>query len=476
MFKYSDKILKKDIDTYIFLSCGNIKKNLKMFEKNMKITLPVGIDKYLSTKKIKIYKTLINNKLYIIVKLDQNGCNLEKINLTMKMLARVIYNDDAISSIQMFLSPIKELIRYQVTRFIYYVYRFTKYKEKKEDKESRVWYDTGNVFFTAAETLKNQVESAIKEGEIINDARTMINEPANIMTTTGFVDIVKKLQLKKSKVEILNKTKLKKQGLNLITGVNQGSMYKPYLLILKWMPLKKKKPVVITGKGVMFDSGGINIKRYEFADMKTDMTGAAVALAVFRLIVEQNIKKNVVAIMPLVENMVSKNAIRPGDVLKSYSGKHVEIVNTDAEGRLILADSIAYSKKFKPKAIIDIATLTGGAGYIFNNLAIVTMGNNQKLKRKFNKSCQVTGEKVWDLPLWNDYRELLNSEVADIKNVSYVERAGTIVAGMFLNEFVPPNTDWLHLDIAGVSFEEDSVHHGATGASILSIFECIKNL
>ena len=191
MFRYSDKILKKDIDTYIFLSCGNIKKNLKMFEKNMNITLPVGIDKYLSTKKIKIYKTLINNKLYIIVKLDQNGCNLEKINLTMKMLARVIYNDDAISSIKMFLSPIKELIRYQVTRFIYYVYRFTKYKEKKEDKESRVWYDTGNVFFTAAETLKNQLESAIKEGEIINDARTMINEPANIMTTTGFVDIVK---------------------------------------------------------------------------------------------------------------------------------------------------------------------------------------------------------------------------------------------------------------------------------------------
>ena len=439
MFSYSDKILKSKVDTYVFLSCGNIKKNLKMFQENMNIKLPAGIDRYLSTKKIKIYKTLINNKLYIIIKLDQNGCNLEKINLTMKMLARVIYNDDAILNVQMFLSPIKELIRYQVTRFMYYVYRFTKYKEKKEDKESRVWYDTGNVFFTAAKSLKKLINNSIKEGEIINDARSMINEPANKMTTTNFVNIVKNLKFKKSKVEILNKNQLENQGLNLITGVNQGSMYKPYLLVLKWMPLKNRKPVVIAGKGVMFDSGGINIKRYEFADMKTDMTGAAVALAVFRLIVEQNIKKNVVAILPLVENMVSKNAIRPGDVLKSYSGKHVEIVNTDAEGRLILADSIAYSKKFKPKAIIDIATLTGGAGYIFNNLAIVTMGNNSDLK-KFNKACQLTGEKSWDLSLWEDYRQLLESEVADIKNVSYVERAGTIVAGMFLREFVPKNT------------------------------------
>lgn len=176
--------------------------------------------------------------------------------------------------------------------------------------------------------------------------------------------------------------------------------------------------------------------------------------------------------MPLVENMLNEKAHRPGDVITSHSGINVEISNTDAEGRLILADALSYSKKFNPRCLIDVATLTGQAGSVFNNLAIVVLGNKKSLIEKYEKIGENMNEKIWSLPLWSDFRKNLDSNIADIQNSSK-SSSGTINAAMFLKEFVPKKIDWLHIDIAGVSYTKQT---GATGNSILSLYELLTTI
>jgi len=206
------------------------------------------------------------------------------------------------------------------------------------------------------------------------------------------------------------------------------------------------------------------------------MTGASAVFSLLRLCALNKLKRNVIALIPLVENMVGSKATRPGDIITSYNKKTVEIMDTDAEGRLIMADALSYAENFKPCCVIDVATLTGQAGSIFNNMSIVIMGNNDNLLKKYEKIGELTNEKIWQLPLWSEYNKYLDSTVADIKNTGNAS-SGAILGGVFLSNFIPKNTNWMHVDIGGVSFDEnDSIINGATGASIISLYELLKTI
>jgi leucyl aminopeptidase len=242
---------------------------------------------------------------------------------------------------------------------------------------------------------------------------------------------------------------------------------------------KKSKTIALIGKGVMFDSGGYNIKNGDFSDMKQDMTGSAIVYAIFKLLAKNQVNGRFIGLLPLVENMVDANSIRPGDILKAYNGKTVEIIDTDAEGRLIMADALAYSKKFNPYMCIDIATLTGQAATIFDNKSSVIMGNNNKYIQKMIRAGNDNNEKIWELPMWNEYVELTKSKIADFKNYTYESKAGTIMAGAFLSNFIPEKAHWIHLDIAGVdNLKHNSVmrHYGATGEILRSLFSFLQNI
>ncbi len=460
MYKYTNIVNNKNIDIFVILICSDFKKNIRGLEEKFKVKFPKKFTEYFKDKKRKFLKQMVGDKLFIISKVSDGKCSKDNLDSSIKEICSSILEEKDEKKkirVQIILSPIKSFIRYQVIRTVYYLYD---YKEKQNLE----------IIFCGVKKLKKIILNSVLEGEVINKMRTMVNQPGNIMTTDAFLKNVKNFKKKNLSIEIFDKKKLKKDKFNLILAVNKGSNQNPYLLTVKWMPNKKEKPIVLVGKGVMFDTGGINIKRYDFHDMKTDMTGAAVAWSVLKLCAINNLKKNVVALIPLVENMIGPDAQRPGDVIESHSGKTVEILNTDAEGRLIMADALSYSKIFNPKFVLDVSTLTGQAGSIFNNLSIISMGNYNPLIKSYNQAVEDVNERVWNLPLWKEYKKYLKSTVADVKNSSEKASSGTIIAATFLSEFVPEDTKWLHLDIAGVSFLKDQ----ATGASILSLYELLK--
>ena len=229
----------------------------------------------------------------------------------------------------------------------------------------------------------------------------------------------------------------------------------------------------------MFDTGGYNIKMGDFSDMKNDMAGSAIIFGIFKLLSHFKVKGNYIGLLPIVENMVDAKSIRPGDILTAYNKKTIEVIDTDAEGRLILADALAYSGKFKPRMCIDVATLTGQAASIFGNKSSVIMGNNNKYIQQMIIAGNSNNEKIWELPMWEEYVSLTKSNIADLKNYSYESNAGTIMAGAFLSQFLPQNAIWLHLDIAGVdSLKSDTEmrHYGATGEIMRSIFYFLQKI
>lgn len=278
---------------------------------------------------------------------------------------------------------------------------------------------------------------------------------------------MKKHLHKNIKIRILNERELKKQGLNLILAVNSGSAHPAHLVILEYIssPLYKKKPsICLIGKGVMFDTGGYNIKGGDFSDMKEDMAGSAIVYGIMNLIASNGMKGRYVGLMPIVENMVDAKATRPGDIVTCYNGKTVEITDTDAEGRLILADAIAYSVNYQPKMIIDVATLTGAAAYMFGNKATAIMGTGNEMIQKMKKQGEDVKEHMWDLPMWQEYVDLTKSSVADYKNLTESAHAGAIMGGAFLSNFVPPKTEWIHMDIAGVDYLSNETTTRSAGA------------
>jgi leucyl aminopeptidase len=263
-----------------------------------------------------------------------------------------------------------------------------------------------------------------------------------------------------------------------LLAVAQGSLQEPRFIAMEYHGgATGEAPLVLVGKGITFDSGGISIKPAEhMEDMKFDMSGGAGVIAAMRAIAELGLKANVVGLVPTTENLPSGTAVKPGDVIGSLLGKTIEVVNTDAEGRLILADALAYAQRYHPKAIIDAATLTGACVIALGHQAIGLMGNDGELIDEVRAAGQRVGERCWPLPLWDEYREQIDSEIADLKN-SGGRPAGTITAGWFLKEFTG-EVPWAHLDIAGMAHRSEALPYlrsGATGVPTRLFIEWVRS-
>jgi len=298
-----------------------------------------------------------------------------------------------------------------------------------------------------------------------NLARDLINHPANVMTPSKLAQMALDLsKTHKFKCQVLSLPEIKKLKMGALLGVAQGSNHPAKFIILEHIPKAKRGgTVVLVGKGITFDSGGISIKPSEkMEEMKADMSGAAAVLASVSGAARLNLPVHLVGLIPATENLPSGTAQRPGDILTSYSGKTIEVINTDAEGRLILADALSYADKFKPRAVLDIATLTGACVVALGHAGAGMMGNDANLKRRVIRASEKSGEKVWELPLWEEYEEQIKSDLADVKNTGG-RPAGSITAGLFLKKFVG-DYPWVHLDIAGMDLEEKGKPYTPKGA------------
>lgn len=316
--------------------------------------------------------------------------------------------------------------------------------------------------------VKSAEKAAILAGAV-NFARSLGDRPANILTPTEFSRLIEKMAKERGiKCSILGRKEMEKEKMGLLIGVAQGSIQEPKLIILEHMKGKKAdKPIALVGKGLTFDSGGISLKPADrMEEMKYDMMGAATVAGVFQALADLKVPRNVVGVIVATENMPGGRAQKPGDVQKSMTGKTVEIINTDAEGRLVLADAMEYVQKyFTPQAIADFATLTGAVVVALGTVTTGIMGTHRGLIDDVKKCANETGERVWELPLYEEYEEDLKSSTADIRNSGNRE-AGSSKAGMFLKFFVDSKVPWVHFDIAGSAWHrKDLNYHPSRGGS-----------
>ncbi|MCX7635563.1 MAG: leucyl aminopeptidase, partial [Syntrophales bacterium] len=331
------------------------------------------------------------------------------------------------------------------------------------------------------ETVRNEVRAA----EIISDAvvyvRDLVNTPANLMTPYVFAAEAAGLMEGRPnlRVEVLDTEQIRLLGMNAFLGVAKGSAEPPVFVILEYKGGGgENRPIVLVGKGLTFDSGGISLKPAEKMDeMKTDMAGAAAVLGVIRAVADLQLPLRVMGLCPLTENMPGGKATKPGDILTSLAGKTIEVINTDAEGRLILADALAYAQRLRPAAILDLATLTGACVVALGEIATGMFVTDERLRTLIKESAIRTGERVWELPLWDEYAELIKGEVADLKNTGG-RPAGAITAAVFLKHFVG-DYPWVHLDIAGTAFTaKDRPYQpkGATGVGVRLLTDMLRHL
>lgn len=359
------------------------------------------------------------------------------------------------------------------------LYQYTPFKTV--DREDLKNMEQLNII--AEEKDFSLIEATIKKAQVITQAvyftRDLVSAPGNEMTPTILAKKAQGIATRKNvSCKVLDKVKMRGLGMNSLLGVASGSKEEPKLIILEYLGGKKNAaPIVLVGKGLTFDSGGISIKPAEKMDeMKTDMSGGAAVMGAIMASADLQLPLNIVGLIPATENMPSGTAYKPGDILKSYSGKTIEVINTDAEGRLILADALAYASKYKPAAIIDVATLTGACIVALGDDVIGMLGTDDKLKSEINKAAQATGELVWELPLWESYSELIKSDIADYKN-SGGRSAGTITAAVFLGKFVG-DSPWVHLDIAGPAWSDKDktyIPKGASGVTVRLLVEFLRN-
>ena len=321
------------------------------------------------------------------------------------------------------------------------------------------------------------LEQGAERGRILAEAailaRDMVNEPANYMTPSRMAEIAADLAKTYGlELEVLEREQMQKLGMGALLGVSQGSRQPPRFIVLRYQGGNAgQTDLALVGKGITFDSGGISIKPSEgMGEMKDDMAGGATVMAAISAIARLKPRLNVVAIAPCTENLPSGEALKPGDVLTAMNGKTIEIISTDAEGRLVLADALSYAGKLNAKRIVDVATLTGACHVALGDDCSGVFGNNQELVDKLIAASAVAGELMWQLPMYEQAREQIKSEVADIKNVGG-KWGGAITAAHFLAEFVG-NTPWVHVDIAGTSFSEKErgyIVKGATGVGVRTL-------
>lgn len=353
------------------------------------------------------------------------------------------------------------------------LYKFSSFKTVEKDEKI-----VEEIFLLSDDS---EAKRAVKEAIIICDAvlftRDLQNHPSSIATPQMLgkkaLESAKKFGFK---CKVYGKNELEKMGMNAILAVNKGSAIPPALIVMEYNG--GKETICLVGKGITFDSGGISLKPSAAMDeMKFDMSGGAAVIGIMQAAARLKLPLRIVGIVPSTENMPGGKAYKPGDIIKTYLGKTIEVLDTDAEGRIILSDGLAFAQKFKPSAIIDYATLTGACVVALGNITAGLMGNDDQLIKKIIEAGNATNEKAWQLPMFDDYKEDIKSQVADIKNLGAKGSAGAISAAMFLKEFVG-NCKWAHLDIAGTAWTTKDRPYkpfGGTGFGVRLTIELLKN-
>ena len=456
-FKIND--LKKYISSEEFnyinelLKTSDIKKNMLVFEINSK-------------KKI----------VLISIKNDSKTSDIE--NLGAEFYRRVNYgkNSDYFIISDTVIGEHDNFLGHFLHGLKLKSYEFKKYKTKKETRLISI-----NVLGNKNRpSTQNQLKfKALEEGTFF--ARDLVSEPGNVLHPDEYAKRLSSLRKDRLKVNIYDEKKLKKLGMYSLLGVGMGSKRGSYLVTIEWNGTKNKsKPLAFVGKGVTFDTGGYSLKPARFMeDMTYDMAGSAAVVGLMKNLALRKAKVNAVGVVGLVENMVSGDAQRPGDIVKSYSGKTIEVLNTDAEGRLVLADALTYTeKKYKPKIIVDLATLTGAIIVSLGSEYAGLFSNDDKLSKQILKAGETVEEKLWRMPLHKNYDKLINSKNADMQNINYVGGAGSTTAAQFLQRFILNKTPWAHLDIAGMAFSKygGSLNSGgATGFGVRLLNQLVED-
>ncbi len=448
------KYLSNSENSYIsdLLKTSDLKKNLFVFEVNSK-------------KKI----------VLISIKNDLKTFDIE--NLGAEFYERINYGKNSEYSIISDSAASKEhnFLGYFLHGVKLKSYEFKKYKTKKDTRLITV-----NVIGTKNKpSIQTQVRfKALEEGTFF--ARDLVSEPGNVLHPDEYAKRINSLKKDGLKINIYDEKKLKKLGMHALLGVGQGSIRGSYLVTMEWNGAKNNsQPLAFVGKGVCFDTGGYSLKPARFMeDMTYDMAGSATVVGLMKNLALRKAKINAVGVVGLVENMVSGNAQRPGDIVKSYSGKTIEVLNTDAEGRLVLADALTFTeKKFKPKFIVDLATLTGAIIVCLGSEYAGLFSNDDKLSKQILDAGEKVEEKVWRMPLHKNYDKLMNSKNADMQNINYIGGAGSTTAAQFLQRFILNKTPWAHLDIAGMAFSKYGGalnSKGATGFGVRLLNQLVE--
>ena len=435
------------------LKSSDLKKNILFFEINSK------------------------KKIFLIsIKKDQKISDIE--NLGAKFHNHINYeskNDYLVNS-DTVNSRIENLVGHFLHGLKLKSYEFNIYKSKKNRRTVLI-----NIIGNKNKiSHQNQIRfQALEQGTFY--ARDLVSEPGNVLHPDEYAKRLNSLKKDGLKINIYDEKKLKKLGMNALLGVGQGSIRGSYLVTMEWNGLKNNsKPLAFVGKGVCFDTGGISLKPAKFMeDMTYDMAGSATVVGLMKNLALRKAKINAVGVVGLVENMPGGNAQRPGDIVKSYSGKTIEILNTDAEGRLVLADALTFTeKKFKPKFIVDLATLTGAIIVSLGSEYAGLFSNDDKLSKQLINAGNKVDEKLWRMPLNKNFDKLIDSKNADMQNINYVGGAGSTTAAQFLQRFILNNTPWAHLDIAGMAFSKYGGalnSGGATGYGVRLLNKLIED-
>jgi leucyl aminopeptidase len=449
------KHLSKEEFSYIkdLLKTSDLKKNLLCFKINSKKTIfLVSIKKNLKTSDIES----LGAKFHGYINYDKKN--------------DYFVNSDTINS------KIENFVGYFLHGLKLRSYEFNIYKSKKDKKLVSI-----NVVGSKNKiSTKDQLRfKALEDGTFF--ARDLVSEPGNILHPDEYAKRLSSLTKIGLRINVYDKKKLKKFGMNALLGVGQGSIRGTYLVTMEWNGAKNNsKPLAFVGKGVCFDTGGISLKPAKFMeDMTYDMAGSATVVGLMKNLALRKSKVNAVGVVGLVENMPGGNAQRPGDIVKSYSGKTIEILNTDAEGRLVLADALTFTeKKFKPKFIVDLATLTGAIIVSLGSEYAGLFSNDDKLSKQLLNAGEKVDEKLWRMPLHKNFDKLIDSKNADMQNINYVGGAGSTTAAQFLQRFILNKTPWAHLDIAGMAFSKYGGalnSGGATGYGVRLLNKLIED-
>jgi leucyl aminopeptidase len=373
----------------------------------------------------------------------------------------------------------EELAESFVTGFLLGVYQFNEFKTIDRDKIKEI---AEVILLGQKDEEIKSIGNGLKTGKIISEAvymaRDLVNGPSNKITPTLLAETAHQIAKDHNmEIQVLEVNQTEAMGMGAFVAVAKGSQEPGKFIVLEYNKGKGLDTIALVGKGITFDSGGISIKPSERMErMKDDMSGAAAVLAAMKAASKLQMPLHLVGIMPTTENLPSGKAYKPGDVLKTLSGKTVEVISTDAEGRLILSDALSYSLRYQPKAILDLATLTGACVIALGDYAMGLFSNDESLFKQIEKASEKTGEKAWRLPLWDEYFEYLKSDVADFRNVG-TRAAGAIIGGIFLSKFVE-NVPWVHLDIAGpASIDNDRpyIPRGGTGVGVRLLIQFLRD-